>query len=263
MRLPLILLFALLACGSLHAAELKPETAAAFDRYVKAAEDEMAQHRGFGDFLWMDRHRDKKSIVWLGQSALEPLQTGQPDVPGGLLQHWLGMVYIEGATLDMARNIILNFADYKTFFKQQVIDSKLIKREGDQFDFQLRLYKKQLSAVLLNVDETAKFTSLDSSRVLVASHSTHIGESEHPKNKKEYDKERKPADESGYLWRLNLYWRLEQADNGVYAELETISLGRDAGTLSPGRILTGFQTFPQELTRGMIDGLRGVFPRRH
>ena len=37
--------------ASVRAAELKPETVAAFDRYIKAAEDEMDQHEGFRDFL--------------------------------------------------------------------------------------------------------------------------------------------------------------------------------------------------------------------
>lgn len=262
--LPIIL--APLACASVRASELKPETAAAFDRYIKVTEEEMSKHRGFGDFLWMDHHPDKKSLVWLGQSAIMPLKTldhaQEIDVPDGVVQHWLGMVYLDQATLERARDVVLNFADYKTNFKQQVIDSKLIKRDGEQFEVLLRVYKKQISTVLLNVHETAKYTLVDPTKIFVASHSTHIGEVAHPKNKKAYDDERPPEDESGYLWRLNLYWRLEQADNGVYAELEVISLARETGGLSPGRFLNGFQNFPNELTQGMIDSLHDAFPHR-
>jgi len=32
---------------------------------------------------------------------------------------------------------------------------------------------------------------------------------------------------SGYLWRLNSYWRFEERDGGVYLECESISLTRD------------------------------------
>jgi hypothetical protein len=262
----LLVLLVPLASASVRAAELKPETAAAFDRYIKVTEEQMNQHRGFRDFLWLD-HRDakEKSLVWLGQPAFAPLQTldhGQAiDVPDGVIQHWLGAIYLDEATLERTRDLILNFADYKNFFKQQVIDSKLIKRDGDQFDFLLRLYKKQISAVLLNVNETAQFTQVDASKILVACRSTHIGEVSHPNNKKAYDDERTPEDEAGYLWRLNLYYRLEQSDNGVYVELEVISLGREAGgKLSAGRFLTGFETFPRELTHGIIDGLHDAFP---
>jgi hypothetical protein len=254
------------ACLTIGAAELKAPAAAAFERYVKIAEEEQARHQGFDDFLWLDRNSKQKSVVWLGQSMVVPLKTldhgAEIEFPDAALQHWLGATYMEGATLERARDVVMNFAGYKDFFRRQVIDSKLMKVEGPQFDFLLRLYKKQLSTVLLNVHETAKYTLIDPSRALVVCHSTHIGEAEHPKDKKRYDQERAPEDEAGYLWRLNLYWRLQQADNGVYAELEVISLGREAGGLNPSRFLSNFQDFPRDLTQGMIDGLHDAFPHR-
>jgi hypothetical protein len=264
--LRLLILLATFACTPVRAAQLKPETAAAFDRYVKVTEEEMSKHRGFNDFLWLD-HRDpkEKSLVWLGQPLFAPLTTldhgQQIDVPDGVIQHWLGVTYLDEPPLERVRDVILGFADYKTFFKLQVIDSKLIQRDGDQFDALLRLYKKQISAVLLNVRETAKYTLVDPSKMLVACHSTHIGEAAHPKDKNSWDEELSPQDESGYLWRLNLYYRIQQSDNGVYVELELISLGREAGgKLNPGRLLTGFETFPRELTLGIVDGLHDAFP---
>ena len=81
--------------------------------------------------------------------------------------------------------------------------------------------------MVLNVNETAKYTLIDPYALDLACHSTHIGEAEHPKNKKKLDEERAPEDAAGYLWRLNFYWRVHQADNGVYVELEMISLARE------------------------------------
>ncbi len=261
-----LILMAILGSATVRAAELKPETAAAFDHYIKVTEEEMNKRQGFGDFLWLD-HRDpkEKSLVWIGQPTFVPIKTldrGQEiEVPDGVIQHWLGVIYLDEATLARARDVILNFDSYKNFFKQQIVDSKLTKRDGNQHDVLLRLYKKQISAVLLNVRETAIYTLVDPTRVIVACHSTHIGEVKHPKDAQSYDEERSPEDESGYLWRLNFYWRLEQYDNGVYAELQVISLGREATRkLDTGRFLNGFQTFPQELTHGMIDGLHDLFP---
>ena len=57
-----------------------------------------------------------------------------------------------------------------------------------------------------------------------------------------------------------MYWRFEVSDVGVYAELELISLARPTGTLHPGRLLNGFQTFPRELVDGFLGGLRQGFP---
>ena len=33
--------------------------------------------------------------------------------------------------------------------------------------------------------------------------------------------------DSGYLWRLNTYWRFEEHDGGLYVQCEALSLTRD------------------------------------
>jgi hypothetical protein len=251
--------------SSLPAADLKPETAAAFDRYVKVTEDGFAQQQGFENFLWLDRHSQEKTLVWLGQSVVSPLQTRdrgvEIEVPGGAIQHWLGVVYLEGADVDHVRGLLMNLAGYKDFFKQYISESKVNKHEGDQYDFFLRFYRKQISTVVLNVDASGKYTLLDPARWTFASHSTHIGEVEHPKNKKKLDQVRSPEDAAGYLWRFNYYMRVQQSDNGVYVELEVITLAREAGGLiNPSRLLNGFQNFPHDLTAGIIDALQVIFP---
>jgi hypothetical protein len=250
------------AASVLHAAELKPETAAAFDRYVKLTEDGYAQNQGYENFLWLDRHPQEKTLVWLQQRIVRPMQTldhaQEIEVPDGVIQHWFGAVYLEkeDADADHLRGLLTNFAGYKDFFKQQIVESKVVKQEGDRYDFSLRFYKKQFSTVVLNVDETAKLTIVDPKRWWVACHSTRIGEAGHPRNKKKLDEERAPEDAAGYLWRMNFYWRVQQADNGVYVEL-----ARQAGGLvNPSRILTGFQNFPHELAQYLMETLEMLFP---
>jgi hypothetical protein len=259
--------FALLVLVSfaLRAAELKPETIAAFDRYVKLTEDGFAKNQGFENFLWLDHHTKEKSMVWLQQSIVSPLQTLDQDkeieVPDGVIQHWLGVVYLENADVDHVRGLLMNLAGYKDFFKQQIVESKVNKQQGDQYDFFLRFYKKQISTVVLNVNETGKYTLVDPVRWTFAAHSTHIGEVEHPKDKKKLDEEHPAEEGAGYLWRLNFYWRVQQADNGVYVELEVITLARQtSGLINPSKFLTGFQTFPHDLTQYLMDTLDVIFP---
>lgn len=261
-------LTAILVSVTVRAAELKPDTVAAFDRYVKAAEDEMDQHKGFRDFLWLDRQDPKqKSLVWLGQSTIVPLTTldhGQEiQVPDGEIQHWLGLAFLEKSTLDKMSAILLNFNEYFHMIPLQIIESKLTKHEGDQYDAFLRLYKKQVSAVVLNVNESAKYTRVDPMRAVIACRSTHIGEVERPRKKKTYDQERPPEEAAGYLWRLNVYLRMEEADNGVYVEIEMITLARQSGgVLDRSRYLNGFQGFPKELVQGYIAALEYIYPHR-
>lgn len=251
--------------AGLRAADLKPETIAAFDRYVKLTEEGFGKNQGFENFLWLDRHPKEKSMVWLQQQVVTPLRTldqgVEIEVPDGVIQHWLGVVYLENTDADHVRGLLTNFAGYKDFFKQQIVESKLEKNEGDRFDFFLRLYRKQVSTVVLNVHETAKLTIIDPKRWWVACHSTRIGEVEHPRNKKKLDEERPAEEGAGYLWRMNFYWRAQQADNGVYVELELITLARPAGgILDASKYLTGFQSYPHDLTQYLMETLDVLFP---
>jgi hypothetical protein len=206
-------------------------------------------------------------MVWLQQSIVRPMQTldqgKEIEVPGGVIQHWLGVVFLENKDTDAdhLRGLLMNFPGYKDFFKEQIVESKLNKRDGDQLDIFLRFYKRQFSTVVLNVDEAGKYTLIDPYKWTVACHSTHIGEAEHPKNKKKLDQDRPVEDTSGYLWRFNFYWRVQQADNGCYVELEVITLARqEAGLLHPSRYLTSFQAFPHDFTQYLIDTLEVLFP---
>ncbi len=251
-----------------RAADLKPETAAAFDRYVKVTEEGFKTRTGRDDYLWIGQHPKEKSLVWLGQTMIVPQKTldqgKEIQVPDGLVQDWIASIFLEGATLERVRDMLLNYADYKNFFKEQVIESRLVKRNDNHFEAFLRLSKKQVTSIVLNAQISADYTlvaAADPPRAYIVAPSTHIGEVRHPNRKKTFDQELAPEDEYGYLWRLNQYWRFEQTEGGVYAELELISLSRPMGGLiSPGKYLSGYQTFPQELATGLMDGLRVGFP---
>ena len=248
------------------AADLSPETAAAFDHYVKLTEEGFAK-RTSSNFLWLDGKPKQKNLVWLGQTVIEPNKTlefgHEIDIPAGLLQDWIGTLFVDGETLNRVRDMILNFADFKIYFKQQIIDSKLVKRDGDHFDAFLRFSKRQVTPIVLNTQLSTVYTTVDPTRAYIVTRATHIGEVAHPNKKNTYDQERSPEEEAGYLWRLNYYWHLEQADDGVYAELELITLSRPGGGFHAGRFLSGFEAFPREIEEGFLDGVREGFPRHH
>jgi hypothetical protein len=252
-------------CG---AAELPPETAAAFDRYTKLTDQAVKKTPAPHNWLWLDQHPKEQSLVWLGQSVVVPQKTldqgEEIAMPGASLQDWLGVTLLEGATLERVRDFVLNYADYKYYFKQYFTDSRLVKREGDSFDAALKLSRKQFATVILNINISSNYIAFDPAHGYVISHSTRIGEVAHPKAKEPADQERPAADAYGYLWRLNQYWRIEQTGDGVYVELESVTLTRPAGGLNPARFLNGFvQDFPKEFVEGLMEALRQAFPRPH
>lgn len=224
----------------------------------------MQGRHGPDDFLWLAQHRKEKTMVWMSQNFLIPQETldhGEKiEIPGASLQHWLGAVYLETANLDRIGFMLLNYAYYKKFFPQQIIQSSLTKRDGFLFEASLRLRKRQITQVALDVDISSQYQTVDPQRATIVTRATRIRDAE---NKKKKDSDRNPTESgqpSDYLWGLSLYWRLEEANPGVYAEIELISLGPSTGTLHPGRYLNGFQTFPRELAQGFLDGLTQAFP---
>jgi len=238
-------------------AKLTPETTSAFDRYVEAAESRMAQDLQPARFLHMDAAPDLKARVRGGELVIQSgsALAGAQDtkVPGGLLQDWLGMMFIPGASIAGVRAVLQDYPNYKNFYQPEVIESREISHHDGEYEIFLRLYEKHILTVVLNANYHVRYGTLDAKRMYVTSHSTRIAEVNDPK--RSYTEEEPPGDDTGFLWRLNSYWRFEEADSGVYAECEAISLSRDV-PLGLGFMLKGFlERFPKE---SMLNTLRGT-----
>jgi len=256
---PLLPICALLAAAqpSFAFATLTSETAREFDRYVEAAESRMAQDLQPARFLQMDAAPDLKARVRAGELVIQsgPMLAGAKEikVSGGLLQDWLGMLLIPGASIAGVRAVLQDYPNYKNFYQPEVIESREISHHGDEYEIFLRLYEKHILTVVLNANYHVRYAMLDAKRMYVESHSTRIAEVKDPNYS--YTEEEPVGDDTGFLWRLNSYWRFEQADGGVYAECEAISLSRDV-PFGLGFMLKGFlEQFPKE---SMLNTLRGT-----
>lgn len=261
-------LISLCAVLGVQASGPSPATTAAFDRYTMLVEQQLKAKVSPNHFLWLDEHQKEKSLAWFSQDVIVPMKMldegNEIPVPDGVIQDWLGAIYLDGTTIDKVRDVIAAFSGYKDYFKQEIVDSKQVKREGDHWDASVRIYKKQLQSVALNVDLSADYTLVDPARAYFICRSTRIAELEHP-NKKTSKEERSPEDEHGYLWRLNLYWRLKRDGNGVYAEVELVSLSHDTNGNRLERLqkhlLNGFvEDFPRSFVADLMDGMRKAFP---
>src|SRR5438045_9479430 len=111
----LIVLSLLLGCASLASAtELKPNTVAAFNKYVAATEARMTPElRPGGAFLFPDTLPPKKRTAAYQQLArgeifISPLQTtvnGKTiDDPDGMIHHWVRVVFVPDS--DLGRTLL-------------------------------------------------------------------------------------------------------------------------------------------------------------
>jgi hypothetical protein len=226
----IILLIAIPAAAE----QLKAATVAAFDQYVFQTERRMANEVNYGGFLWIDTvpaaqrgaycARLRKGEVLTKQ--LQTLADGRAiHVPDGLIHHWIGLVFIPGASLANTIALLQDYDHQHEFYAPEVERSRLLRRNGNDFHVYLRLRRKKIVTVVLDTEYDVHYALLGNDRANASSYSTRIAEVEDADEANEAEKP--VGDDSGFLWRLNSYWRLWQRDGGTYVQLEAISLTRD------------------------------------
>ena len=216
-RLLTVLILVCSGATSARAADLRPETVAAFERYVRLTEQRMA--RDTYDTL-ATRGRDELFI----QPVVTREQGKEIEVPGGLIHHWVGAVFIPGVTLDQAVALLQDYDRHARIYHPTVERSKVVARDGDSFKVYLRFMMKKVITVVVNSEHEARFTREGPDRARSRIVSTRIAEVENPGTPSE--REQPVGRDGGYLWRLNTYWRFLERNNGVYVECESITLTR-------------------------------------
>jgi len=223
--------------------QLKPRTLQAFDDYIRESEAAMEPSlHGSGAFLWSDSSSERAQHVRQGQIVAQLWAGDAPvKVPNGLIHDWIAAVYVPAATTEQALALVQNYDNHKNIYKPEVIDSKLVSRDGDDFKIFLRLLKKKIITVVLDTDHDVHYSKVDDNRWFCRSYTTRIAEVEDAGTAKE--KVLEPDTGYGFLWRLYSYWKFDQKiggtesalerhtsaqhGEGVYIECRAISLTRD------------------------------------
>lgn len=205
-------------------AELTPETMAAFKKYVAAQEQRIkSQSRSQKDFLWIDRDSQRRNQIRQGETPVEQIHA--PQIPGGMIQHWIGGAFIPNATIEMVKRVDQDYSRHKDIYGPDIIDSKVLAREGNHFEIFYRFRKKKILTVVLDTVHQIDFVTPAPHRLYVESRCDKVQEVKHPGRRDE--KLLPPGEDNGFLWAMNSYWRMEERDGGVYMECEAITLARD------------------------------------
>ncbi|HXY09098.1 MAG TPA: hypothetical protein VEI52_14750 [Terriglobales bacterium] len=223
-----------LSVHPLGAEQLKPDTIHAFDHYVEVSEQRMSSELRSGHFLRVDdlapnlRDQDYARLR-KGEVVIERLETFDQgrslSVPGGLVHHWVGTVFIPGTTLERTLAFLENYDQQYKFYAPDVQQSRLLERDGNHFKVFLRLRKTKVVTVILNTEYDVRYVALASDRAASYSYSRRIAEVANAGKPNEWEKP--VGNDNGFLWRLDSFWRFVERDGGVYVQLEAISLTRD------------------------------------
>lgn len=222
-----------LAAPAAQAADLKAETAAAFDRYVQVTEAQMDGDLRHGDFLLPDRWPERGREALQARLRRGELYVAHPHtlddghlirIPHGLVHDWIGIAFIPGATLAETLAVLRDYDNHHNIYKPEVRQSKLLEHNGNTSRTFVQFYSKSVVTAVLNANFTVEFRQITPMQAETRSHSTRIAELDHAGEPDE--RELPVGKDHGYLWRLYSYWRLEQADGGVYIQVESVALSR-------------------------------------
>jgi putative flippase GtrA len=163
------------------------------------------------------------------RGGVSMIKVETPPVPDAKIHHWVGAVLVPGITLDRLLAALKDNAGNESRFYDDVVQSRLLARDGDQLNVFMKLRRTSIITVTYNTEHHVEYARLTPTRASARSVATRIAELEDAGTAKEREK---PADEdSGFLWRLNAYWRYEEVPGGVIVECESVSLSRSVPML--------------------------------
>ena len=242
---------------------LRAATVQAFGRYLANVEADHARTLREGPFLWTDGlsgTERTEALVKLkaGQVQMRRLSTKaggrDPDVPGGMIHDWQGIVFIPGAKLDDVLRVLENYNQHATYFAPDVEKSYIESHDGAHYRVFMRFRRQKVVTVVLDTDQDIRYFRDSAERAHSRSSAVRIAQVENPGEPDE--REKPPGNDDGFLWRMETWWRMEERDGGVYVQNEAVTLTRDIPT-GLGWLIEPFITnIPKETLEFTLQSLR-------
>jgi len=219
-------------------AKLRAVTTEAFERYLQLTEarNESELRRGTS-LLWIDALPEVEratayEALKRGEVKMQKLSTledGQTiKCPGGMIHHWVGLIFIPGVKLDDGLAVLQDYDHHSVYYAPDVERSKTESRDGDHFRAFLRFRRHKVITVVLNTNHDVRYFRDAPDRAHSRSSAVRIAEVENAGRSDE--REKTPGDDGGFLWRMETWWRMQARDGGVYVQSEVASLTRDIPT---------------------------------
>jgi hypothetical protein len=221
----------LIAAGTTHglpAAELQPITLQAWNAYLSEVDVRMEQRAASKNgFLWTDDSRKRAARVRRGEIVVAPaIEHGTENVPNGLIHHWIGAVFIPGASIESLWAVMHNYDAYEQLFRPTVVASRTLACTESRQEFQMTWQRRVL---FVNAAMQGRYQAhevrVDPGRGYNVADTTEVREIE------DYGRSNQhflpPDTGTGFIWRIRSISRYEERDGGVILELEAIALTRD------------------------------------
>jgi hypothetical protein len=213
--------------ASVKPVELQAETVRAFDVYISAVEAAFQETLHCCGTLFSAAEATERDHRLRAGEILAELWAGKNPVPAprGLIHDWVGAVIIPGVTVASTLACVQDYDNHKNIYQPDVVDSRLISHQGDDFTIYLRLRKKKVLTVVLDTDHDVHYSGIETACCYCRSRTTRVCEVQ---DAGEPSEKILPADTGyGFLWRLYSFWKFHEMSCGTLVECRAISLTRD------------------------------------
>ncbi len=165
-----------------------------------------------------------------------------------MLNHWRGAAFVPNAQVADFERLMKDFNTYPQDFSPEVLQAKVLSEHDDHgvdhIVATMRVRQKHVLTVVMDTTYDVAFARLDAQHGYSTSRSTRVAEIESPGTSKE--RALSDSEEHGFLWRLNTYWSYEEADGGLYMQIESITLARSIPTGLGWAIKPFVESVPRE-----------------
>lgn len=224
-----------------------PEGLRAWDQYVALTESRIESELEDGSkFLLLDflEHSERarceerigKSEICVLERETLSKEGKSIEAPGVLIHHWYGSILLPRVDLGSVLAWVKTYEGREEFYPD-VEASRLIERSGESYHVFLRLKRSKVQTVHYNTEHEVIYRSHGEKRASSRSVATRIRQIDKAGSSRE--RELPPEEDSGYLYRLQSYWRFEEREGGTFVECESVSLSRSAPPAT-GWFIDGF-----------------------
>jgi len=186
-----------------NASALKQETLKAWDDYLRTVNLRLNRSLSTGDpSLWIEEEARQRQRVRQGEILISPVgESGLKKVHDGLIHDWIGDVFISSARMDEVFTILHDYNRYKDFYKPTIIESRLLGRTSEEYQFSMLGLKTVLFETIVYEGQFESHCSLlDGRRRYCVSYCTRFQEI---KDYGQASQHKLPIGEGhGYIWRL-------------------------------------------------------------
>ncbi len=170
-------------------------------------------------------------------------------IPHGLIHDWIGAIFIPNVSIRDVWAVLDDYDRYADYYGPTIRHANLLSRDTDREAYRVHYVRKALLVtVALDVEYESRFYWLDEHRWYSVARSTSLREVH---NYGEPGERTLASDDgSGYMWRAFSILKLDESDDGVYVEQESIALSRNI----PASLRWLIEPFVERLSRELTIG---------